>query len=441
MINIIVRKSSPRLIYSFEIIFRSLLDTGYRVYEKKIFDLKKDSLDNTPHINYSGEPVENAINIPNSGLLEEEKVRDFEPPVKVENDVTKLFWDESASKDAGLDFDVFSAVFWLLTEYEKYGLEELDNHRRYKEESLLIVKENLYAKPWVNIYAILLRKTLNEKFNLGLVEERLFDFRLTVDVDMPWAYLNKGVKSWMGLLKDAFRWNWKNFRNRFKALKSGQDPFFNFPYLFRKCPVEKTLFFFLIDGLTKYDKFYDYRNKHYRRLISDVMEKGYKIGLHPSYISFNNSRITSFEKKKLEEITGKTIVRSRQHFLKYRLPDTFDNLINAGIIHDYTSVMVNYPGFKYCIALPFKWFDLEQNRMTRLTIHPTMVMDATLKEHLKLIPGSAVSLIKKLIDETEVVAGRFVLLWHNSSLQDEFGWSGWRNVFEESLSYLESKSN
>ena len=135
------------------------------------------------------------------------------------------------------------------------------------------------------------------------------------------------------------------------------------------------------------------------------------------------------ETARLSKILKLEVERSRQHFLKLILPETYRNLINNDITHDYTMGYAEIPGFRASICTPFPFFDLDQDAQTNLIIHPFMVMDGTLHDYMKLSPQKAIATIIELINEVRKVGGTFIPLWHNQSLNEESDWKGWLEVY------------
>ena len=93
-------------------------------------------------------------------------------------------------------------------------------------------------------------------------------------------------------------------------------------------------------------------------------------------------------------------------------------------------------GFRAGIARPFPYFNLPLNKEEKFTIVPFMAMDRSLQKYMKQPPEKALELFKELIETTKSVGGRFVSLWHNTSLSEKYGWEGWRYVFEELHNYI-----
>ena len=54
------------------------------------------------------------------------------------------------------------------------------------------------------------------------------------------------------------------------------------------------------------------------------------------------------------------------------------------------------------------------------------------------IPGAVVVTAKsydELIDEVRNLGGTFSCIFHNQNLCEDFGWEGWRKVYEDVLQY------
>ena len=90
-------------------------------------------------------------------------------------------------------------------------------------------------------------------------------------------------------------------------------------------------------------------------------------------------------------------------------------------------------GFRASICSPYKFYDLDNESLTNLTIVPFCVMEATYKYYLEKTPDEALKDILELIETVKSVNGNFISVWHNESLSDKGIWIGWRNVYEEML--------
>jgi signal transduction histidine kinase len=86
-------------------------------------------------------------------------------------------------------------------------------------------------------------------------------------------------------------------------------------------------------------------------------------------------------------------------------------------------------GFRASICTPFPFFDLDQDSITNLVIHPFAAMDGTLHDYMKLTPQKATETINELIQEVKKVGGTFIPLWHNPALNEVGNWKGWLKVY------------
>jgi hypothetical protein len=189
----------------------------------------------------------------------------------------------------------------------------------------------------------------------------------------------------------------------------------------------------------KFDKNPSFRNRQFKQLIKKISEKAV-IGLHPSYASNRNKNLIAIEKNKLEQITKKEVAASRQHYLKLKLPATYNSLIDNNINEDFTMGYAAAYGFRAGTCNSFLFFDLVKNESTGLRLYPFAYMDGTLNNYLKLGIAEAKEVVSGLIDVIYQYKGLFIPLWHNSTLCDCAEWKGWREVFEHTLKEIDNKN-
>ncbi len=132
----------------------------------------------------------------------------------------------------------------------------------------------------------------------------------------------------------------------------------------------------------------------------------------------------------LKGIQKKEVYNSRQHYLRFTIPNTYRSLIEAGIRHEYSLGYAETIGFRAGTSFPFQWFDLERNEVTALQIHPFCIMDVSLKNYLNLSSQEAIKTIQTMLDEIQKVNGHFISIWHNESLSNYLDWKGWSEVYE-----------
>ena len=427
-ITVFTHSESNRLQYTLDVVLKQLLGLDFQV----ISDLEFFRQNSGPKINYSNQRLsESEIFIPAHSLLFETRIKPQSIVVSVHLDLPAFF--KVTSEKADLPFDIFSMIFYLISRYEEYLPSEKDQFGRFKATESLAFKNGFLQMPIVNLWAKKLGQILISKFPQIKIKQPEYSFLPTYDIDHAWAYLHKGIfRTVGGSVKDLAKFDYGNLKKRVSVLTNlKQDPYFTFNYLgdLRREYDLKPIYFFLLANWGKYDTNNSLESGAFRNLIKEI-SKIYAVGIHPSFHSNSDSRYVDIEKERLENIIDKTIRKSRQHFLMLQFPKTYRKLINVGIKEEYTMGYASEIGFRAGIANSFFWYDLENEKITDLKIHPFQVMDVTLNQYLNLPPETALEKIIPIIDYCKSVGGIFCTIWHNSSLTETQNWKNWRSAYE-----------
>jgi len=386
----------------------------------------------TPKISYGDEKVSNGtFRIPAHSLLFENGITNQEVCFFEHLGLPVFFKVEAEASD--LPFDLFAVCFFLISRYEEYLPFEKDRHGRFTAQQSEAFRGGFLRQPLVNQWAEKLKELLRAKFPNLTFPTSEHAFQPTYDVDYAWAYRNKGLlRTIGGYLMNVKRLDFKTLAERWKVhFFKKTDPFFTFDYLDElhlKYQL-KPLYFFLLGDYGKWDKNIPHTNPLFRKLIYRI-HQNQAVGIHPSYGSNYRKEGIQKEKERLENITGEKVTRSRQHFLKLSFPTTCRKLLAAGIREDFTMGYASEIGFRASIAMPYFWYDLEEEKRTDLLIHPFQVLDVALQQYLKLSPQEAVAEVLPIIEIVKKAGGVFSTIWHNSSLSDEKEWDGWKAVYE-----------
>ena len=433
---IYAERISPRLRYVLDFVFRDCLHCEFSVIDQEtVF-----SPYTGPKINYSGKYGLDGFRIPVSGFLAEDCIRKMEPlPVEAEG-VPLLFLDD---KESDLPFDIFSAVFFMISRYEEYLPHEPDQHGRFESASSLAGKHGFLEMPVVDLWIMDLKERLAGRFPDLDLSPGLFRFQPTSDIDLPFAILHRGVLRKLGAdIRSSLKRNGESRLRR--AVLSGEirDPYDTFDEMGRIHSERglKPIIFFLTSGYGKYDKSISPQNETFRELVEQSMKFGTP-AIHPSYRSAGKPAILKKEVRTLSSITGTEIRDSRQHYLKFRLPESYRQYVEAGIQKEYSMGFASHCGFRAGTSRPFRFYDLEREEETPLLITPFQVMDRTLKDYMKLSPVAAVEKIKQLVNAVCTVKGTFVSIWHNDAFSDKGEWEGWKVVYLEMLNHIQRVSD
>ena len=156
------------------------------------------------------------------------------------------------------------------------------------------------------------------------------------------------------------------------------------------------------------------------------------IGIHPSFNSSSLPGKIIIEKERLEEMSGKKIIKSRQHFLKFNLPDTYHSLLAAGITEDYSMGFPTMPGFRAGTCKPFYFYDLKNEKATGLKIFPVTMMEGSFMNS-KTGLDESLQQIFNLIKEVKKVQGTFISIWHNHTVSETTEYSNWRKIHDQMI--------
>ena len=72
-------------------------------------------------------------------------------------------------------------------------------------------------------------------------------------------------------------------------------------------------------------------------------------------------------------------------------------------------------GFRTGLCIPFKWYDIEHEEVTNLTIHTSIVMEGILRDYNGLNLQDSKILVEKLMHEVKKHGGEFISIFHNDS--------------------------
>lgn len=422
----------PRVSYTLDLVLGDLLGITYHQLEPG-----EPAPEGAPLLVYGMPAPDGSLVVPWGGLLGENHIRQ-DPPAFWAGSFAKLF-PYPPDAPYAVDFDLFAAAFYLVTHYEKYQAQHIDAHGRYDPAAYPSAKWHLDRVPLVHRYATLLGETLERYFPQKIaISPPPFAAEITIDVDFPWKYRHKGWAGWGGgLARDLARLQPRVAAERLRTLVTRRDPYYTFAQLRDLCPPEQTRFFFLVSGRrTRHDSRYSWRHRPYQHLIQEIQAAGYGIGLHPSYATMTDPAQLARELGGLASVVDVPIRHSRQHFLRYRFPETPRQLLEAGIRDDYSLCRYDRGGFPGGMARPYPWFDLPRNHVTTLRLHPAQLMDRTLQAYLALDPSQALAHFHQLLDCTRTVGGTFSLILHNDSLSESGEWQGWSPTIREMITAL-----
>jgi hypothetical protein len=367
----------------------------------------------------------NALSIPDKSLLWEQGIK--------EHSIDTGSWYELPTfyavkeEDFTLPFDIFSALFFLLSRYEEYYSFPPDKYGRYPAQSSVLFKNNLLRQPvvdaWLHQFALLLK----QQYGVD-VKDNKFSYQPTYDIDIAYSYRNKGLVRTLGAyLKNALKGNTEMIAERSAVLRGAQkDPYDSFDLLkslHSDCGMKPVYFILSALRTSAYDKNIHPNNPDMHALIQGFAKEG-SVGIHPSYYSYVGENMHR-EKQVLEKIILQDIHLSRQHYIKIKTPDTYRLLLHNGISDDYSMGYGTHLGFRAGTGRSFYWYDIEKDAATELRIHPFCFMDSTALFEEKLSADEAFELLRKMTLRLGKYNSQLITVFHNFSLGTAKEWNGW----------------
>lgn len=481
MFAVFTDKVSPRIRYVLEEVLGRRLRKSVRLCFEEHDYMEYFNLGNPHCIKYLETDRSDlpGIFIQRTGSVLEKGMDELYEPIPIEYSFTetevlklKAFYKETINEDPPKDvietlkqphkalfktntelgFDPFSFAFYCLSRYEEYFPYNSDSLKRFSHRESIAFKYNWNHLPYLDLALVKLYLSLN----LNVEEFYQYKIQPTVDIDIAYRFLGRPAIRQLGAWFKYPKWTIPRFVT-YLTRKDGFDP-------------QKTVIPFLKDGgkntldnarvfllCSEKDSLY---NKQVMRSFGPwkrVLRKlGHltQIGLHPSLnvssVSMSQSRLTPLdneekpiytlhpnslvlwnnEKLWLERTSGVIpIVQSRQHYIHLLMPHTYRFLIQLGIKHDWSMGFAQDMGYRAGTAQPFLWYDLLEDAITSLTIHPFSVMDVTVKNYLQLNIPKALETTHKMKALCALLGVPFTFIVHNESLSEQQGWEGWKTVF------------
>ena len=412
-------KESNRLLYVLEWLFTEQMQLSYRLVHDEA------ELDNLPFFLSYKHIFPNAIAIPDSGLLWQTGIKNHDVNMGSWNNIPVLY--ETSNMGYSIPFDIFSGIFFLLSRYEEYNYLKSDKHGRYPAERSVLFLNKCLQRPiideWINAFSKFLEQHTNIK-----IHQRKFTYQPTYDIDIAWSYLNKGITRSKGAsLRDILKGNMSVYKERNEVLQGkAKDPYDSYEFIYEqhKGSSNKPLFFILAAlSTTDYDKNISPDDPSMQALIKDIMQCG-TIGLHPSYYS-DKIGVLNEEKEMMEKITGHDVHVSRQHYIRFSLPQTYRSLMQHHITDDYSMGYGSHLGFRAGTGNSFFWYDIEVERQRDLRVHPFCFMDTTALYEEELDAEQAFATLNAMKEKLQQTGSTLTTVFHNFSLGTAAEWNGW----------------
>jgi hypothetical protein len=171
--------------------------------------------------------------------------------------------------------------------------------------------------------------------------------------------------------------------------------------------------FYFLPRQSSKDSDYTFEMPLVIKLIKAVKDQGCEVGLHTSFNSYFSLERMRQEKNRLERISRSTVIGVRNHFLRLRIPTTWQIQDELGFDYDTTYGYARTIGFRAGTGLPYN-LCVDSNQILRLLEVPLVIMDRTLFDELKLSYNQALKICKEIIDTAARYDSLVTILWHHN---------------------------
>jgi len=319
--------------------------------------------------------------------------------------------------------DFIATAFYLINCFQEYS----DDSGLYDKFDRFLF-EKTYQYEYDNIEDNLTQKTFESfctKYINGhsprKVKSRVF---ISHDIDTIngalfqdgyWALRNKRIDIILKLIINAFllRPDWKNM----DKIMNIHDEYGLKSTFFWLANKEKGPF-----GI----KNADYKATSCKPIMERIEKNAFYNGIHKSCSNYSlQEEVENFPIK---------VFYNRFHFLRFKLPDLWDQLSNSQIALDCSLGNAQRYGFRNNYGFPFKPYNLKTQSAYSFIEAPLNLMDATFHKYLKVPRSNTAEEIIGFFEKNQYNT-LLSLLWHNTYFS-EYKYHGYLDEYKKILSYI-----
>jgi hypothetical protein len=418
--------------YVFDIIFREFLEIEYivQIVEQKEYHIIIDNGNKIiieDHFFYKFQGNSDYLNTDNIPQKIEFSNNEF----ILKQDIPIIFGNgkiEKKQDEIKCGVDIFSSIYFFLSRWEEYVSKDLDQFGRFKVRNSLAFKTGIVNRAVVNEYVEMLWAMLKYSGFNGVRKNRAFKPIITHDVDQPvrLSNLKMFAKSFIkniikykninGALSDCLIYPLNKITPKYDLANS-----FDFLMDVSESIGVKSYFNFQNSNKTKYDWGYDIKSDYLKSIFEKIKKRKHVIGFHPSFYSYNNPNLWKKEYEELCSVVGEKILTGRQHFLRTRVPDTWQIWEDNDLESDSSFGFAELEGFRCGTCFEFSTYNLITRKKLKLKESPLIVMEKSINAYQGVNdPNIFEQKLNGMVEEVRRYNGNLVFLWHNSSFDTKY---------------------
>ena len=278
-----------------------------------------------------------------------------------------------------LGLDIFGSAFFMLTRYEELVIQDRDEHDRFAAAASIALREGFLHRPIVDEYVEILWASMKALWPRLERKQHKYQFFLSADVDHPssntYGSYRKALRRAAGdivrgrgvrMAVDRFRTAALNARGDYST-----DPHNVFDFMMDTAEQHGTrAAFYFIAGHSggAIDGDYTLQMPWIRQLMRRIHDRGHEIGLHPSFNTYLDKQQLKREFDNLLSTSEALGIRQdcwggRQHYLRWRAPDTWQHWDDVGLNYDTTVGFADHVGFRAGTCREFPVFNVETHSL------------------------------------------------------------------------------
>ena len=176
-------------------------------------------------------------------------------------------------------------------------------------------------------------------------------------------------------------------------------------------------------------------DRAFRRISRFLLDEGCELGIHGSAYSHDDPQWWKGICARFSSLYGEPPAGARNHYLKLRVPQTWESQRGAGLRYDSTFGFPDRLGAAGGMCFPFRASSEREGESSGLVELPLSVMDQTLFRYLGLDGEGAFAEARDHLSGIIAAGGLAVLLWHNNFFQEE-EYREWEQTYERLLDWL-----
>ena len=428
MILVYSHKITPRLTYIFRQIFIRILELPVDFTSS----IEKFVSHSGPKLSYTNQPLGKEFFIACDDLLFQQGIQEVSIEVSNWSGLPAFF---KMGKKSQLPYDVFAASFYLMSRYEEFLPHVKNELGAFLAYQSLASKNSFLEMPLIDLWAVRLKDKLHEFFpELPHVSWEKPKFQPIISVVNPYQYQKKSL---LIIIADTLTALWRFdffaiIEQYLVLLGLKKDPYNNFEELealfkeFNTSP----LYFFLFAKNTFYDRGVSISNFSFRKLIKNTADLN-QVSLLASYTSQEESKSLNRECDQLKKLIIKKIDSVRFNYGLLSASSGYYNLLEHEIQKDYSMGYTEEIGYRASTAVPFYFYDLNNDLQTSLKIHPVVAEESGLR---RFSDRKAFKRLEELYKNLPTRSAFHGVSFSNAVLNSGVMKNNWRDQF---INYLE----